>query len=57
MKKKIARDSPLSERIEISWNFSGSGGNSGGDGSGYGVSGDGVSAVPPIMHKRNARSC
>ncbi len=55
--KKNARDSPLSERIEISWNFSGSAGNSGGGSSDYGVSGDDVSGVPPIMQKRNAHSC
>ena len=44
MKKKNARDSPLTEKIDISGNY-GSSVGSGGGGSGNGVSDDGVSGV------------
>jgi len=44
--KKNARDSPLTEKIEISGNYYGCSGGGSGDGvSGDGVSGDGVSGV------------
>jgi hypothetical protein len=43
--KKNARDSPLTEKIEISGNYNGSDVGSGGSGSCYGVSGYGVSGV------------
>jgi hypothetical protein len=45
VKKKNARDSPLTEKIEISGNYNGSDVGSGGSGSCYGVSGYGVSGV------------
>ena len=45
MKKKNSRDSPLTEKIEISGNYNGSDVGSGGSGSCDGVSGDGVSGV------------
>ena len=42
---KNARDSPLTEKIEMLGNYNGSGVGSGGGGSGDGVSSDGVSGV------------
>jgi hypothetical protein len=45
VKKKNARDSPLTEKIEISCNYNGSSVGSVGGGSGDGVSDDGVSGV------------
>ena len=45
MKKKNSRDSPLTEKIEISGNYNGSDVGNGGSGSCDGVSGDGVSGV------------
>jgi hypothetical protein len=45
VKKKNSRDSPLTEKIEISGNYNGSDVGSGSGGSGDGVSGNGVSGV------------